>query len=50
MVTDVLNLQQHGLTCKAFFVHRHVLNTVYESAIFATKVPVHRSWVHPDLS
>ena len=49
MVTDVLNLQQHGFTCKAFFVPRHILNTVYGLADFATRVPVHQSWVHPAL-
>ena len=49
MVTDVLNLQQYGLTCEALFVPRHILNTVYGFANFATKVPVHQSWVHPAL-
>ena len=29
LVTDVLNLQQHCLTCKAHFVPRHILNTIY---------------------
>ena len=48
MVTNVLNLQQHGFTCKAFFVPRHILNTVYGLADFATRVPVHQSWVHTD--
>ena len=42
MVTDVLNLQQHGLNCKALFVPRHILNTVYGLANFATRVPVHQ--------
>ena len=49
LVTDVLNLQQHCLTCKALFVPRHILNTVYGLANFATRVPVHQSWVHPAL-
>ena len=48
MVTNVLNLQQHGFTCKAIFVPRHILNTVYGLADFATRVPVHQSWVHID--
>ena len=49
MVTDVLNLQQYGLTCEALFVPRHILNIVYGLANFATEVPVHQSWVHPAL-
>ena len=31
------------------FVPRHILNTVYGLANFATRVPVHQSWVHPAL-
>ena len=43
MVVDIIALQQQGLNCKALFVSRIILGSVYDISILATNIPGHHS-------
>ena len=49
LLHDLLSLLQQGVCCKALFVPRAVLGTVYKYAKYATSVPGACNWTHPDL-